>query len=248
MLPELSNQTTPAPLSRGFATPQIASPLPETPIQQALKKVAETAFKTSTPTIESLSALKQEFKQLSPEISWKMAQLHALFTAIYQGGIATLDDEARLQELSHAVKDLSDLQKRNDLSQVQRNHLEQCLGVAKQALEETNSLIEAIKTTAPIQDELDSCCGALIDSSLDPLHPGETLLAVSEVSKSVTSLLALEQSVASIKPGSSAKKRFEEVLKQETNALVFAIDDWQEIAVETMEKERALSPSRTASS
>src|SRR5262249_19019753 len=134
-------------------------------------------------------------KPLNQAFNWQVAQIHALFNAIYQQGISTEQDEAKLDKINEELKSLSQRLKEEPLTQAQKTQAMEALKQARGAVRETRGLITHLRRYVELVKPLDEQVGLWVDRCFAPQHRGEVLLALPEMQTSFRAFEALKREV-----------------------------------------------------
>ena len=222
------------------------------PLESTRWSIPEVAL-PSPPVLKAFGQLEQDPHFINPSfevssvldspasVSWTVARIKAIFDAIYRSSVSTEDDLEKVRKLSEEVS----VHERNldadlTISDDDRGFEDKCLKTAKEALGELQKLLSALNEFNPIEDEFVDAVGNLNDRTLSPIFSGEELFAASYIPKGLEVLLKLHAQMAKLPEGSAAKTRLQGTLEHDTKEFIFMVGEWKDIAIKTMQEERAL--------
>lgn len=217
------------PISRALPVPfanTTASP-PATPLVKELSALAnETLLK---PTGKSHALHRDKIELLNQHFAWKVAEIGALFSAIYSQGVVTDQDPQKMEvlqrDLDHMEKEIGALPAA--LQQAALTKLKKL----RTNLNKVQQFSERLQEHFPYLERIEEARGMLaVDDS------GKALLVMEAIPAAVKALIDCEQKVAS---EGGEKARLQWSFERERNFTSLALLDLMESAEEAMDRETA---------
>jgi Pyruvate phosphate dikinase, AMP/ATP-binding domain len=191
-------------------------------------KLSALAQKALIPSLGANTTLNHKVQELNLTFSWEVAQMQALFNAIYSQGIATPADLTRIQSFYKQIDALDQALKEKDLSPSSRTHALQCLQQARQTLNEIESLAVKLSSCFPLQEQFDDYLGDLVDHC----DVQDALMGMDAMKKTLIAFHALQNHFFS--EDGAANKLLHECNDRQFRYLSWVVEDWVDALKEAM--------------
>lgn len=168
---------------------------------------------------------------------WQVAQIRALFHAVYAQGVVTEQDAAKLKSLAKELKAEKKQLKTLGLSQAKVSEAKACLKEADTLLKETYALVKGLTQYEKSAKSFDEVSGAVADATNSPLYAGESLDVADAMKKSLAELVKLQEVKDRYEENTPVFIRLDENWTKDRDELALILEDWGDQLIDDIQQE-----------